>query len=305
MSRLQSQPPKVRAIYWLKFLAFTPFKFESSDISIEGKLQFRSLDCITAIYLVMALSLSNNEDELIENYQNIRYLSFRPGGKNAHCIDLFHFACESLLLKSVDENMLQQISIESDDPEAFLDVEFCVKPMKRPIEFDGKGQTLFPLMPGRVIKAKVMLSKFLTEEGPANVEDGDLVVFTKGPVDLNGMAMANFICHVGFVERVNGCLTFWHSTKHYFEIKSSDYHKTLANHLLGAGTTSGHYFPCGLSQAAMPATPKNNPELPPDVCIYKHGMVRSLAHYARENFLGVIFLRLTAQHRVHAVLAAT
>lgn len=211
--------PSQRASLWAHRLIGTPFNFESNlPDPPKGilRVRFASLDCITFIYTLIALSRADTLEQFVCNLAAIRYAAHAPpdqldaAGEGGN---MYHFAEESLLEEAVRRGWVEDrtgaIALARTEFEVRLDA------IARPTRFDRQAQQVVPLRPGRVLRTRVIPSGDLPGLDPESVCDGDIVVFVKNPEHSVGALRYVLVRHVGIVSKSGDRLYFVHSSRNF------------------------------------------------------------------------------------------
>ena len=285
-----------RVSAWSKFFLNTPFRFESAFPVTEKEVQVRlsTLDCITYVYNVIALSGANNFEDFVERLFAIRYFDEGQGPASTTVShgNFFDFACESLLFNCIDKGILTDVTNHIVEQEKLEPVCMELSPVQRPKAHDPEQSLVSPKYKGRAINTQIIPSE---EIRPTNmpVLPGDLIVFTKGATDKHGNKNPTFVCHCAFADIIQGQqLGFIHSTKSYY--LSERYPGPLAV----IKTLPGH------PDKKLPGVAYGCEYLGDDKIVKMDGVnyhgyhqdhKRTLASYAAENFYGIKVLRMTQE----------
>lgn len=203
-------------VAWVDSLANTPFRFETRlpPIPVDTmRVRLASFDCITFAYHVLALAGSNSFDNYLRRLYALRYVPNDEATINndPYAGNFIDFACEALLINAVQSGMLEDVT--SSFVSQVEQVSMTLHPLSRPALHDPASTLVVPKYPGLRINTSVILTG---QQLTNTLQEGDLIVFTRGAFDKNGQPQPTFVCHVGFVRKVAGVTSMIHATRHYY-----------------------------------------------------------------------------------------
>lgn len=278
--------PAARINAWINHLYGTPFGFESWLPPARGvRVHLRTLDCITLVYHVLSLAGAESFDDYVWRLYRLRYAPATGTrrtrtGEPAGFLD---YACEALLRHGLEQGRLVDLTDALGvDTER---VAMPLQPLKRPKLNDPEERLVHPHDPQWRVDTAVVPRDRVADIAEDKLQDGDLILFTRGAHDPQGTPRATFVCHAGFVRRYGDVLGLVHSTKSYYVSRDPQPYPTLPN-------APGRYLP-GVVLAG---------EYLGDDTIIEHAGVpyhgydldrpRSIDSYGR-NFTGLKILRPT------------
>lgn len=275
----------------------TPFAFESRLPAIPDdclRVCLSSFDCITLIYHLIALAFADSFEEYITRLVQVRYVAgedqrISNDGESGTILD---FACEALLESAVRRGLLQDITSQVSGGQRLLTVRVRLNAFARPREHDPAEAIVRPRFGERAIEATFIPSQALESIDKRAVRSGDLALFTLGAVGRDGAPRPTLIRHAGIVVKQAEEIGFIHATKDFYwrpdnaslldaratgRFLNDDPRKEL----IGVGV-AGNFAGDQVTTSASGISYFG----------YDQACPRRLSNYARENFIGVKFLRL-------------
>lgn len=280
--------PSARAHIWASALLGTPFEYESSLPALSSdtlRVRLASFDCITFVYSVIALASAASFDQYLMRLREIRYKTTEVAN-GAKQLELLDFACEALLFNCLDNGILRDVTesiVGENERETYA---VSLRPLRRPKKHDPGEQWVYPRYEGRQLNTSVIPVARLASLDLGAIEDGDVVLFSRGLLTAGGQPAPLFVAHAGFAARFGATLGLIHATGNY----------TTAGHDTGTRTYLDGQKLCEVLGVSA-------------LCEYMgdHSMMkigdhtyygywadkrRSIADYALSNFRGVKVLRI-------------
>lgn len=279
-----------------KFLG-TPFAFETRLPPIPDdclRVCLASFDCITLIYHLIALALAEDFDEYVDRLYRVRYMptASRSISNDPEKGTIFDFACEALLENAVDQAFVMDITAEVAGDIRLMPIKVKLTRMRRPKQHDEIEAQLVPRFGERSISSDFIPSQHLGGIARTAVKSGDIILFTLGAVAPNGAARTLLVRHAAVALCESGELHFIHASK--------DFCLRRDNAALDSGICTGRFLNddprcelIGVGVAGCYAGDENAVDVEGvRYFAYDQSRPRPLEDYARENFVGVKFLRL-------------
>lgn len=230
-----------RVNYIIENLLGTPFAFESNlPILPDGTLRVRlqDFDCITLVYYVLALSQSRDFSQFVDNLYTIRYCNpeSRKVLNNPDTGNIFDFACDSILKNAVEKSFIKDITSHLVPPKRLQSFAVQLKRFQRPKAFDKDQLFVTPKYGEREVEASFITAESLDEINIDSVNSGDLVLFSRGPINKDGTTATLLIGHFAFIHKEDNELYFIHATRSYQQKKSNPHQ----SHSLSTGIFYDH-----------------------------------------------------------------
>jgi hypothetical protein len=209
--------PGDRLVFVARALRRTPFEFESRlPIPARGHIRFRlqSLDCITYIYLALALAHARTVAAAVTNLCNIRYDggTDRTPDSDPAAGNIFDFAYESLIVNCVRRGLLQVVTGDVNGQDGDLvTVRGRLEPFRRHPAYDPEERLVTPKLTALDIELQTIAkANFPRLTGP-QLRRGDLVLLIKqGPRAVSGL-----IGHVIIADPHEAGMHFLHSSRNF------------------------------------------------------------------------------------------
>lgn len=213
-------PSRERLMYITQQFLCTPFCFESNlPILEDGVLRVRleDFDCITFIYYMLALCNSYNFIEFAHNLYRIRYLSTEKKliCNNPDIGNIFDFPCDSILKNATEMRLLYDITTDLIDSKYLETMSVELKRFKRPKAFDKDELFVTPKFGERTVTDSFITSSHFDKVDFTQLSSGDIVVFSRGPINKDGSKASLLIGHFAFVCKENDNVHFIHVTRNY------------------------------------------------------------------------------------------
>jgi acyl carrier protein len=194
----------------------TPFQFESRlPIPSPGQIPIRlgTFDCITYVYMVIALSAARDLGEFIHFYRDLRYVEAedREANSNFESGTLLAFAEESLFRNACEMGILKDVTAEVFDASLLETLETTLIPVQLPRSLSPQQLWATPKL-GPVPIRKCFLPKmnFTQLSEPNGLRNGDVIVMSRGQPH-----RGRLIDHVAFVHLHDGDQYLLQSTRHF------------------------------------------------------------------------------------------
>lgn len=276
----------------------TPFQYETrlpliGDNTVRVCLS--SFDCVTFVYHVLALARSRTFPEYIDRLIELRYVDTEPRriSNDPSAGTIFDFACEALFEQAIRKRILSDVTDEIASPVKLLNISVTLAAIKRPKEHDATEQLVIPRFGERLISGNFIRSQHLERIRLDRVLPGDIIVFTLGAVNRDGSPRHLLIRHVAIALPTASDVHFIHATKDfYWRPDNSNRQNTISTGLFLNNDPRCELIGVGVAGAFAGDDRTLNIE-GNNYFAYHHSRPRSLSEYARSNFIGVKFLRLT------------
>ena len=287
--------PHHRVNFWIEKFVGTPFEFESNlPILPNGVLRVRlsSFDCVTLIYTVIALANSAYFEEFVKNLYNLRYKDTLKGYIN-NCPDtgnILDFIYESILINGKEKGYIKDITSDIAGNSKLIEVKVLLERFKRPPLHDNAETFVSPKI--NPYAKDIFISKETIDMIDISLlQDGDIILMTKGPYNDKGEKIPVLITHLGIVKIENNQVYFYHATKH-FSLKKD----ISENNYTGIYYDDEHKKEqIGVGIAGTFAGIEHNTYYN-DILFFgfHQGIKRSLKDYLEINAIGVKFVRVTS-----------
>jgi hypothetical protein len=213
--------PAERLAQWACELVGTPFQFESKlPVLPKGALRVNmaDFDCVTLIYVAVALSLSTGFDDFIRQLALLRHDipdAGTPLDDSAADGNFLDFVEESLLERALEWGWLFDVTERVAQKQSLMRLTVELKPIRRPAAFDDSECCVGPRRGNRWITHAFIPSAALSELDVAVFQDGDLIVFGKDPEKAEGDLRHILVRHLAIVRKVDSQLLFIHSSRNF------------------------------------------------------------------------------------------
>jgi len=214
-------PPGQRLAVWAERLIGTPFEFESNlPILSEDMLRVNlaNLDCITFIYVVIALSRADSFEQFVRQLKVLRYDVpdvEAASGRHAASGSFLHFVEESLLERAIEQGWLTDVTSTLVTAECIIPMAVDLRVIRRPAAFDFREQLVAPVRGERAISHTFIRAVDLQKMDVKLLQDGDIIVFAKDPTTAQGDLRHILVRHLGIVKKQAGAAYFIHSSRHF------------------------------------------------------------------------------------------
>ncbi|MFK7824927.1 MAG: N-acetylmuramoyl-L-alanine amidase-like domain-containing protein [Oligoflexales bacterium] len=209
-----------RIAFWMEELISIPFAFESQRMWPEKghiRVDLETMDCMTLVYYVLALSRSRDINEFLSQICSFRYHGDGLIDSDPEKGNIFNFASEAFLKNAISRKIF--IDLTSDlVPKKYLGIFSAnLKKIRRAKLIDINQNFISPITQGRV------RSEFIVKDGfpyvfKDKIKSGDLILFGKKNKN-DDEELPMLIAHLGFVYRphdeTNGKIGLYHSTRHF------------------------------------------------------------------------------------------
>lgn len=286
-----------RAAAWAKLLRGTPFEYESrlpSLLHLDAmRVRFASFDCITFCYTVIALSGARDFDEFVRRMYALRYVA-KPNFAVSNAIEtgnFIDFACEAFLFNA-GRHFLCDMTAAIAQRSQRIEVNMQLRAFARAPDKDADQNNIYPRYPKRRLRTSIIASECAHSPAISNaILAGDLILFTKGSTGIDGRVRDFFVCHAGIAYRRGRMLGMTHSTPGYYRSAK------------GSSRRLPYVRLDRTTDAMLPGVAVSGCYLGDNQIIECDGMryfgydldrARSLAEYAKQNFLGFKILRPTS-----------
>ncbi|WP_282045857.1 aminotransferase class III-fold pyridoxal phosphate-dependent enzyme [Roseibium album] len=220
--------PVVRAARWVSLFEGTPFEFESRPSVREFGVStaLRTFDCITLVYHVLALAVAQNYEEYCERLRVLRYRHSRNSTIPEPAAEAFiDYACEAILKNGVDSGILRDRTASLGAPT--MNIKMSLASTRRPRDHDSDETIVHPQYPDWQVDAEVIASADIQQIDPTKVENGDLVLFTRGTHTPEGSPRPMFVYHAGFIRKFGREIGLVHATQSYYVSSEARHLKLL------------------------------------------------------------------------------
>ena len=232
------KPAVDRLAYWSEKFVGTPFRYESALPPVGRntlRVRLASFDCITYVYHVIALAKATSFPSYVQRLYEIRYNSNSHGLIDNHPRhgNFFDFAYEALVLNCIGSGFLEDITEVIAERGDIVSVNMRLQPFARPLERDARQEFVRPRFPEKEVEASVIPFLAIEKIPVESFRSGDIILFTHGSKDRNGVQKQFFVCHAGIVWLEGGEVLLLHATKNYYITRSGNQGLRAADYLFG------------------------------------------------------------------------
>lgn len=167
---------------------------------------------------MLALSISSNFNEFVDNLYKIRYLA-----TDDYLIDsdpdtgnILDFAEESLILNATNLGFLTDITEEVAGDTEFQDISVELKRFQRYSFLDKHNTYVTPRFGERVFTSKFISVDMLEKIDAKKIRNGDIILLSEGPITKKNITSPVLISHLAIAHIEDGEIYFYHATRHFY-----------------------------------------------------------------------------------------
>ncbi len=260
------------------------------------RVELGCFDCITATYNLMALAGAADFEDYLRRLFLIRYDTVHPASAEARSGRIgplfLDFACEAVVYNATALGFARDITGDVVAPELLREIDMELLPVTRRPEFDTALREVVPRFAGRRFRERYLPKAAVDALAPGALRRGDLLLFTRGPVNRAGKPYGHFVSHAAFAWPSGDTLNMVHTNANFFwcpERTSNEdpyYHGTLLDgdvrrQMIGfdvCGTNVGDALAVRVNGIAHYAYDQRRP--------------MSVGDYVRNYFYGIMVFRL-------------
>jgi hypothetical protein len=288
LRRLSLDIPTIagRIAAWAELLVGTPTIPESALDALgrhEARVRLQTLDCVTLVYVCLALARARDTESFIAELIDIRYAEVRECGVDNHVDEgnFLDFTCEALMMRGQDVGLVQDVtrSVASDDK--LKTFQTVLKRHSREARLDPQECEIRPLYGDQPIVRDFIDATRIEELAEGAFKTGDIVFGSKG----SGLSTLVQHCFIvtgteGGTSFVHGCLNgYFYTPAVHEQIKADP--STFPPHL------------CGVMRGSQYAGDENVLKVGSGRSLFPYfkGAARVLENCVKENYEGALVLR--------------